>query len=370
MADCIAIILCAGKGERTGLSYNKIFYKSAGKTVLEYCLEKFECPKIIVGAQNDLEKIKSLTQNYSDVSITCGGDTRTQSVKAGLKLAQDYKYVLIHDGARPNVSKNLIKNLIDTCRQYGSAIPYIKVKDTIVQKNFSSYSIVDRTNLMAIQTPQVFDTQKIIQAYENNDCDLTDDSQMFSKMWGDCAYIEGEYNNYKITTPEDLIMFSSKNSSEYRIGYGYDFHRLAKNRRLVLGGVEIPNDLGLDGHSDADVVIHALMDSLLSALGERDIGYYFPNNDSTYKDISSLKLLEKVCEILKHKNADINNISITIIAEKPKLSPYIQKMKENLAFVLGIKCSQIGIAVTTNEGCGTIGRGEGMAAMCVCQLKL
>jgi 2-C-methyl-D-erythritol 4-phosphate cytidylyltransferase/2-C-methyl-D-erythritol 2,4-cyclodiphosphate synthase len=370
MADCVAVIVCAGKGERTGLPYNKIFYEKQGKTVLEHCLEKFDCPKIIVAAQNDLEKLKEITKNYKDVKIVLGGDTRTRSVKAGLSLAQEYKYVLIHDGARPNISKNLIKKLIQTCKEYGSAIPYTSVKDTIIQKNQNSYTAVDRKNLMAIQTPQVFETQKITRAYADISEELTDDSQVYSIMWGNCTYIEGEDNNYKITTSQDLLMFSEKNSFDYRTGLGYDFHKLTKDRRLILGGVYIPYELGLLGHSDADVLVHALMDSMLSALGERDIGCFFPDNDNTYKDISSLTLLEKVCEILKQKNADINNVSLTVIAEKPKLSPYIAKMKENIASVLGITSSQIGITVTTNEGCGTIGRGEGIAAMCVCQMKL
>ena len=370
MADCAAIIVCAGKGERTGLPYNKVFYRSLGKTVLEHCLDQFDCPKIVVGAQDDLEMLKNITSSYSDVTIVLGGNTRTKSVKAGLKYAQDYQYVLIHDGARPNVSKNLIAKLIDTCKQHGSAVPYINVKDTIIQRINNSYTPTNRNNLMAIQTPQAYSAQKIIKAYTDVSNEFTDDSQVYSKVWGDCNYVQGEDTNFKITTYEDLLMFSQKNSIQFRTGLGYDFHKLSKDRRLILGGVHIPYELGLLGHSDADVLIHALMDSLLSALGERDIGCFFPDSDPKYKDISSLKLLTKVCEILKQKNADINNISITIIAEKPKLSPYILEIKQNIAFVLGISCSQIGITATTNEGCGAVGRGEGIAAMCVSQLKL
>lgn len=370
MADCAAIIVCAGKGERTGLPYNKVFYRSFGKTVLEHCLDNFDCPKIVVGAQNDLERLKNITQGYSDVTIVQGGNTRTKSVKAGLDLAQKYQYVLIHDGARPNVSKNLIAKLIDVCKKHGNAVPYIDIKDTIIQKIQNSYISADRKNLMAVQTPQAFDTYKIIKAYAEVNDEFTDDSQVYSKIWGACSYVQGEENNYKITTYEDLLMFSQKNSTDYRIGLGYDFHKFSKDRRLILGGVHISYELGLLGHSDADVVTHALMDSLLSALGERDIGCFFPDSDSKYKNISSLKLLDNVCEILKQKNADINNISISIMSEKPKLSPYILEMKQNIAFVLGITCSKIGITVTTNEGCGAIGRGEGIAAMCVCQLKL
>ena len=370
MADYAAIIVCAGKGERTGLPYNKIFYRAASKTVLEHCLDKFDCPKIVVCAKNDIERLKEITANFSDVTLTLGGDTRTQSVKAGLKLAKDYKYVLIHDGARPNISKKLINNLITACRQNGSAVPYINVKDTIIQKTDNSFSSIDRKSLMAIQTPQAFDTQKLIKAYSEIDAELTDDSQVFSKVWGDCFYVYGEDSNYKITTSEDLLMFSQKSSYDYRIGFGYDFHKLVKDRRLVLGGVDIPYEYGLLGHSDADVLVHALMDSMLSALGERDIGCLFPDNNQEYKDISSLKLLEKVVSILKNKNADINNISMTLIAERPKLNPYITKMKENISYILGISSSLIGITATTNEGCGTIGRGEGITAMSVCQLKL
>ena len=370
MSNYASIIVCAGKGERANLGYNKIFYRYQGKTLLEHCLDKFDCPKIIVGAEQDLDLINSIVASYTDVTVTLGGSTRTLSVKAGLKCAQNYDYVLIHDGARPNVSKELIQRLIQSCITYDNAIPYTNLKDTIIQKSEDDYIALDRQTLMAIQTPQAFKTQKILQAYNSLSQTFTDDSQVYSKMWGSCNYILGDENNFKITTRQDFLRLSQNQLFEYRSGIGYDFHKLSPDRKLVLGGIDIPYKLGLYGHSDADVVVHALMDSILSALGQGDIGQLFPDTESKYKDIYSIKLLEKVKKILKEKKADINNISLTILAEKPKLNPYIPKMKDLLAKALGITKNQIGISATTNEGCGTIGRQEGIACFCSCLLKL
>ncbi|HEY8443356.1 MAG TPA: 2-C-methyl-D-erythritol 2,4-cyclodiphosphate synthase [Clostridia bacterium] len=369
MSNYTAIIVCAGKGERAKLGYNKIFYRYRGKTVLEHCLDKFDCPKIVVCSQDDFELIKQLTLAYSDIDLTLGGETRSESVRAGLKKAQKYEFVLIHDGARPFVSKELISKLIASCEVYDNAIPYANIKDTVVQKTLDGFVALDRGSLMAIQTPQVFKTQKIISAYDNIKETFTDDSQIYAKMWGECNYVLGEESNFKITTEEDLLRLSNQ-PCQYRAGLGYDFHKLAPNRKLVLGGVEIPCELGLLGHSDADAVIHALMDGILSALGERDIGQLFPDSDNKFKDIYSVKLLEEVVKILKTKNADINNVALTILAEKPKLNPYIPKMKKLLAKVLGVSPDQIGITATTNEGCGAIGRGEGIACFCNCLLRI
>jgi 2-C-methyl-D-erythritol 4-phosphate cytidylyltransferase/2-C-methyl-D-erythritol 2,4-cyclodiphosphate synthase len=369
MSNYAAIIVCAGKGERAKLGYNKVFYRYKGKTILEHCLDKFDCPKIIVCAREDLEFVRQLTSPYKEIEITAGGDTRTSSVIAGLQKAQNYEYVLIHDGARPNSSKELIQRLIDSCKVCDNAIPYINVKDTVIQKNQDGYDVLDRQNLMELQTPQAFKTQKILRAYQNIDQAFSDDSQVYAKTWGNCNYVLGEENNFKVTTIEDLARLSNR-PCQYRIGSGYDFHRLVPNRKLVLGGVEIPCELGLLGHSDADVLIHALMDGILSALGEKDIGQLFPDNDFSFKDISSVKLLEEVVKILKSQSADINNVSLTILAEKPKINPYIPKMKSLLAKVLGVSAGQIGINATTNEGCGAIGREEGIACFCNCLLKI
>ncbi|NLC17480.1 MAG: 2-C-methyl-D-erythritol 2,4-cyclodiphosphate synthase [Clostridiales bacterium] len=370
MNNCAAVIVCAGKGERAKLGYNKIFYRYQGKTLLEHCLDKFDCPKIVVAAKQDLDQVKKIASSYSDVAITIGGSERTMSVKAGLELAKEYEYVLIHDGARPNVSKELIKRLIEACKKHDSAIPYIDIKDTVIQKTKNSFDVLDRQSLMALQTPQVFKTQKILQAYDNADAAFSDDSQVYARRWGGCHYVLGEESNYKITTSQDLLRLSQSQACQYRLGIGYDFHRLSQGRKLVLGGVNIPHELGLSGHSDADAAVHALMDSILSALGMADIGQLFPDNDPKYKDIYSVRLLEEVVQILKNQNADINNVSITILAQKPKLNPYIPQMKTLLAKTLGVTTQQIGITATTNEGCGAVGREEGIACFCSCLLRL
>lgn len=366
MDNIAAIILCAGKGERAKLPYNKIFYRLNGLTMLEHNLNKFDCDKLIVCSKTDTGRVAQIISAYPGCKIVLGGETRTQSVQLGLGAAQNYEYVMIHDGARPNVTKELINTLYNECLINDNAIPYIDIKDTVMQNCDGNIFAIDRNYLMAIQTPQIFKRDKIVAAYEQiGNFQATDDSQVYAKKWGSCNYIKGQDNNYKMTTQNDLDLWSKPVNNGFRIGHGYDFHKLVEGRNLVLGGVKIPYAKGLAGHSDADVIIHAIMDSLLSAVGERDIGQLFSNTDKTYKDISSLRLLEIVADVMSHSNASINNISITAIAEAPILAPYISEMKTNIAYILGITPTKIGITATTNEKTGAIGRGEGIAAFAV-----
>ena len=359
------IIAAAGSGSRMGNSENKIFLDIDGVPMIKATVDKFTCIDgikeiIIAYNKSDLKRIKEILSDY-DVVYVEGGATRTQSVSNALKNVT-CPYVLVHDAARPFVSKELIKRIMDKTVECGACIPVVDVIDTVkVVENDEVKRTLDRNKLKLVQTPQGFDTAKLIKAY-NTSKSRTDDSAVY-EAFGEKVYCaEGERTNAKITVKEDLTPVR-------HVGNGFDTHRLVENRKLILGGVEIPYNKGLLGHSDADVLIHAIMDALLSASGLRDIGYYFPDTDNQYKDISSIELLKRVKVMLDENNYKVINISASILDQKPKLSSYIPQMKENIARILDMNVSDIGISATTTEGIGLVGREEGISVYAVALLE-
>ena len=219
----------------------------------------------------------------------------------------------------------------------------------------------DRSTLRAVQTPQTFDAQKLIAAHERARAEalaVTDDAMLFEHYYGDLRLVtvEGAERNKKLTTKEDFDALNRPSAPAMRVGQGYDAHRLAEGRRLILCGVEVPHDRGLDGHSDADVAVHALMDALLGALALGDIGRHFPDSDPAYKGISSMKLLEHVMGLLRQRGWRVGNADVTIVAQKPKLAAYIPQMRENLADALGIPAEGVNVKATTTERMGFEGR--------------
>ena len=366
--NTLAVIAAAGSGTRFGGEINKLFHQIDGRFLLQVTLDAF-CRHdgiseiAVVYSPTDKDFISQLQFHGKPHRFIEGGSTRTESVKNALLSETDCEIVLIHDGARPFVSQKLISDCIACVKKHGSGIPAIAVHDTLKRvKDKCTTEQVNRDSLYRIQTPQGFLLKNIKKAYENLMESFTDDSTVYEKSFGSCAIFEGETENIKITEKSDLKHFDKP--SNLRTGYGYDIHQLVTDRKLLLGGVEIPSPLGLLGHSDADVLIHAVMDSLLSAVGERDIGFHFPNSEEKFRNISSLLLLYEVEKILFQKGARVQNLSCSIVCEKPKLSPYLGQMKENIAKVLGILPAQIGITVTTNEGLGSLGRSEGICAVC------
>ncbi len=331
--------------------------------------------RIVIAARDgDLEQIKALCEKHGVkklYALTPGGASRSESAKRALLAAEplsDDDIIAIHDGARPYVSGELIERVISAAREYGAAVPAVPVKDTIksIKDGFCA-GTPDRSALRAVQTPQAF-IVKICKAMQSECSEaVTDDAMLAEKAGFPVRIVEGENGNIKITTPEDLPRGKTEaKMSDLRIGHGYDVHRLAENRRLVLGGVEIAYEKGLLGHSDADVLIHAIMDALLGALALGDIGKLFPDSDESFKDADSMRLLEQVVELIDKKGYKVSNLDATINAEKPKLSPYIAKMRENIAAVCKTDVSDISVKATTEEGLGL--RGEGIGATCVCLL--
>lgn len=356
------ILACAGKGERAKLNKNKLLFSVNGETCLEKTFSAFAKSGlideyIVVCAKTDEAEIKKLLPPY--VKIAIGGETRTASVKNALALATG-DITLIHDGARPFVDKKTIINCINSAKEYGSGIAAVPSRDTVCLTNGGEITdYLGKSGLFAIQTPQAFKTELIKKAYSLiGEKVFNDDGEIYGKFIGKARIVEGNFSNTKITFNEDFALLTEK--PVCKIGVGFDCHKLVENRKLVLGGIEIPHDKGLLGHSDADVLTHAVMDALLSALSLRDIGYHFPDSDAKYKDADSMKLLEKVISLISEKGYKINNLSAVIMAEKPKLSPFIPTITANLAKALSVETECVGIGATTLEGLGFIGREEGI----------
>lgn len=302
-----------------------------------------------------------------------GGDTRQQSVLAGLNgLPGETGIVLVHDGARPFVSSSLIQQCIRAAEQYGAAIAAIPVRDTIKRVNDRGEvtATIDRGNLWQAQTPQAMAANLLRRAYEYaaaNNFAGTDEASLLEHAGIPVRIVEGSEQNIKITRPDDLQLAENINKEPHvlRIGHGFDAHRFAIGRRLILGGVDIPCDMGLDGHSDADVPIHALIDALLGSMGLGDIGRHFPDKDPQYKGISSIRLLEEVMRMVQEKKYCIGNADLTIICQRPRLAPFIDEMRANIASACLADPANINIKATTTEMMGYTGRGEGIAAHAV-----
>lgn len=361
-----AIILCGGKGERTNSKKNKVLCYFGIKTALEYCLDVFStiCDNIIVvAAANDADEIAKIAKRYN-AQITLGGPTRTESVKNGLMMIKG-DIVLIHDAARPFVNAQTIINCIDSTKRFGSGIAAAKVTDTVKQvHNGVITAEVSRDDLYYMQTPQAFMAADIKKAYEQINGTFNDDSAVYASAGFTPHIVPCSPDNKKITTPEDMISTPPCN----KIGTGVDFHKFESNRKLIIGGVDIPYHKGLIGNSDADVLTHAIMDALLSAIGEPDIGVLFPCTDE-FKDADSIELLKTVIKKVEENGHRIINVSATIMAQAPKMKDHIPLMRKTLAYAMNIDGHCINISATTTEGLGVIGRGKGIAAGAVCLLQ-
>ena len=374
-----AVIVAAGSGTRMGSDVPKQFLKIGGRTILETTVAVFDkneyVDDILVLTNRDFVAFcQELCGPFERVrAVLPGGKERQDTVYEAVRRLPDGELVLIHDGVRPYVTDTVIAGVLAGAMSAGAAVPAVASKDTVRQTvtseegggEISSSRTLDRKTLFQVQTPQGFRSSILRQAYEKayEDGFLgTDDAGLAERIGQPILLTEGDYANIKITTREDLPM-------EIRVGTGYDVHRLTEGRKLILGGVDIPYEKGLDGHSDADVMVHALMDALLGAAGLGDIGRHFPDTDPQYKGISSLKLLEIVNQRIHEAGYELGNADVTIIAQKPKLAGYISQMEENLAAVLGADRKQINVKATTTEKLGFTGRGEGIAAEAACIIK-
>lgn len=352
------IIAAAGAGSRMGGGIPKQYRKIKGKPMLALAAEVFwdcgfvDTVCIVVNKDYDPEILQVLDPN---TILTLGGSQRQDSVYNGLRsLPKNTDIVLVHDGARPFVSKEVIQRVLEGIELSGGAVPCIKPKDTIRNKE----GTLNRDELYIVQTPQGFLIELLLEAYEtafDQNFYGTDDASLVDRLGKEVTLVQGSEANRKITTPEDLPY------QDIRIGTGYDLHTLVEGRPLIIGGVLIPHEKGLLGHSDADVLTHALMDAILGAMGQGDIGTHFPDTKDEFKGISSLILLDKIHNIMMEEGFEIENLDITLLMEKPKVSSYIREMKGKIGDILQIAGEKINIKATTMEGIGIVGREEGIA---------
>ena len=366
-----ALIVCGGKGERAGLGYNKLLFDFGGTTPFETCLSRFIDTKIdfeyvIVCTGEDESVFRKKCEGLGICAkFARGGKTRSDSVKSGLEKVTG-EIVAIHDGARPFVPPEVIVRTIGSAEKTGSGIAVVPPTDTVADLGNGFILSATRENRALIQTPQAFRTDLIRKAFSlKKETDVfTDESGLFSRYVGKCAAVPGAFENRKLTYREDFFL-----SGGISCGTGFDLHKLVENRKLILGGIEIPHTKGLLGHSDADVLTHAIMDALLSSASLRDIGCHFPDTDPAYEGISSILLLEKVLDLLKKHGYKPINVSSVILAQKPKLSPYVETIRANLAKILGLPQEKVGITCTTTEGIGLVGREEGIAVQSYCLVE-
>lgn len=368
-----AIIPAAGAGRRMHSTVNKQFLNITGQPVLArtlLSLQGIADKYVIVARAGEEGRCRDVAGAVIDsFVVVTGGETRQKSVYAGLEAARGSKYVLIHDGCRPFAPREMTLQLIAVANERGAAIPVLPVVDTIkeVEGDFVQ-STLPRQRLRAVQTPQVFRWELIWQAHcraKEQGIEATDDAALVEALGYRVAVVEGSPDNVKITTPSDLERY---NRPATRVGTGYDVHRLEQGRPLVLGGVVIPHPYGLAGHSDADVLVHAVIDALLGAAALGDIGRHFPDTDDALRDISSLKLLSRTAGLLAEAGFSVVNIDATIVAQQPKLAPYIDEMRRSVAAVLDLAPAVVSIKATTTEGLGLAGRREGIAAQAVCSI--
>ena len=366
-----AVICAAGQGSRAGFAKNKLLTPFMGTTALEKTLSAFDFPTIdeivVAASETDFAEITALCEKYPKANVVLGGKTRLHSVHAALQAVKS-DIVLIHDGARPFVSREVIEGCIQSVKTHGSGICGVLCTDTVAYVLDGKVAHTPkRSNMALLQTPQGFFTENIRFAYDRaiaaDRTDCTDDSSVFLNFCGEPHICAGARENSKLTFDQDF-------KTVERVGFGIDTHAFGKEQDyIVLAGIKIPSKSGLIAHSDGDVLTHAVMDALLSAAGLRDIGYHFPDTDEKWKDASSMEMLKTVHGMLLSQNLQVQSLSIAIQAEHPKLAPYIDEMKNALSSVLRIDPTQIGISAGTNEGLGYIGEGKGITVQAVTLLR-
>ncbi len=364
-----AVVLAAGKGTRIG--FDKMLYKLDRYEVAHHSVKAFSdnesVDEIIMTAGDNYDEICQIASRFDKVkTVVKGGATRALSVINALNAIDGDGLVAVHDGARPFVSQTVINDALEGAYQNFAAVPCVKVKDTIKQSQGEFIeNTPDRNTLYITQTPQVFDValyKKFADKYFDDS--ITDDAQLFEKAGITVKITQGAYENYKITTIDDI-----KKEKKMRRGHGYDVHKLVEGRKLIMGGVEIPYEKGLLGHSDADVVLHAVSDALLGAMALGDIGKHFPDTDPKYKGADSLYLLKCVADMIFDRGADVENVDVTILCQRPKLAPHIPQMRANIADALHCDIDRVSVKATTEEGLGFTGEGLGIAVHSVCLLK-
>ncbi|MCM1002551.1 bifunctional 2-C-methyl-D-erythritol 4-phosphate cytidylyltransferase/2-C-methyl-D-erythritol 2,4-cyclodiphosphate synthase [Wolbachia pipientis] len=379
-----ALIVAAGIGSRCSDAISKQYIKLVDKPVLFHTIKKLltnqyiDYVRVVINKDHEgfYEPVSAtwMTEDADAklLSPIYGGKSRQNSVKLGLESLQKINpdFVVIHDACRPFVSNALIDNLAQSMidGQHAGVVPAIEVEDTISLKNDNFIkSTISREKLRAIQTPQIFNFKELLSCHQSTK-EFTDDSSLMVEHKKHVAIIKGEKSNFKLTTKEDINMAKLLlGEPKYRIGTGYDIHKFVKAQSkaenfIKICGIEVEHNMAIEAHSDGDVVIHAVVDAILGALGCGDIGEHFPPSSAEWKDCDSSYFLSFATTKVKEKGYRISNLDITIVCEKPKISPYKAEMKKSISKILEIDSEFVNIKATTAEKLGSVGRNEGIAA--------
>ncbi|KQS04861.1 2-C-methyl-D-erythritol 4-phosphate cytidylyltransferase [Sphingomonas sp. Leaf357] len=373
-----AIIVAAGSGARSGSELPKQFVTIAGKPMIAHS-------HVALGAHPAISRIvvvigegqeQMLAHAVPGATSVTGGATRRLSVLAGLEALadSDVDAVLIHDAARPFLSAAVIDRLIAALTEAEGALPALPVADTLARGDAALGETVDRTGLWRVQTPQAFRFAAILDAHRNWTFDEpTDDAQMVRRLGGSVAMVEGDIMLDKITYPADFAAAEARHDAGSLISRnasGFDVHRLEFGEELWLGGVLIPHDKGLSGHSDADVALHAITDALLGTIAAGDIGTHFPPSDPQWKGADSAQFLEHAASLVRAEGGIIDFIDLTLMCEAPKIGPHREAMRARIASLLGLTSRQVSVKATTTERLGFTGRGEGIAAQAMATIRI
>lgn len=377
-----ALIVAAGKGERAGSPLPKQYTHVAGKSLIAHAVDSFRAhPRIsciyIVHGKNQADMLKTALAGRRVDGAVLGGVERQNSVLAGLTcLAEhgDIDAVLIHDAARPFIPAIVIDRLIAALADVEGAVPVLPVVDTLAQTHDNTVgAVVDRSTLVRVQTPQAFRFDAIMTSHMDWTGGVaTDDAQMVRAAGFNVAMVTGDAMLDKITLPQDFGLAETRLASGMivRTGIGFDVHRLEAGEELWLGGVQIPYDMGLSGHSDADVALHAIVDAVLGTIAEGDIGSHFPPSDSAWKGARSSQFVQHACNLVRNKCGIIDHIDLTIMCEAPKIGPHRDAMRSAIADMAGIGLKNVSVKATTTERLGFTGRGEGIAAQAIATIRL
>ena len=363
-----ALILCGGSGSRMKSAENKTLLRVDGVPAVIRCLRAFQGETdgaVLVVKAGQEEDFRRVLREYGEevCAIVPGGEDRQASALCGLSaLPKDAEIALLHDGARPFVTKQIIRNVLISVREKGSGVAAVPARDTIKRADPDGRVLetLERSALYQTQTPQGFFVKDLLAAHARAKARCTDDAALMESAGFPVHLVPGSYDNIKLTSPEDLKM--TGNLPLPRVGQGYDAHRLAPGRELWLCGVKVPYEKGLLGHSDADVALHALMDALLGAAALPDIGRLFPDQEEAYRGISSMTLLRRVHALLEEKGFRVGNCDVTIVAQAPKIAPFVPQMRRCIAEGLCISVDQVSVKATTTEKMGFEGAGEGISA--------
>ncbi len=380
MGDCYALIVAAGRGRRFGGPLPKQYRALAGEAILRRTARAFARHAEIKGVRvvihpDDRDLYDPAAEGLGLMEPAPGGATRQESVRLGLESLEGLapSKVLIHDGARPFPSSETISRVIAALDDAPGAIPALPVVDTLKRGADGAVAdTVDRSGLWRAQTPQGFRFDDIMEAHRRFEGrELTDDAAVAEQAGLGVALVAGNEENVKVTTEEDLARAESRlNGWEFRVGTGFDVHKFGEGDYLTLCGISITHDHGLIGHSDADVALHALTDALLGAVAAGDIGVHFPPSDPQWKGASSRLFLEKARDLVYEQGGVVVNVDLSIICEKPRISPHREAMVHFVAGVLGISEDRVSVKGKTTEGLGFTGRAEGVAAQAVASVRL